>query len=127
MPSAKRVLYSTPGRIGIPLLLVGVSGLSTNMIAYVITQSSGGAIDAILSTRWSIAYATSGVCLTWYELYRISREINRQEYVSQVMTELQPDLVESSRSMIKEGKIEAAMDNIAIAAKLLKPGKAPGQ
>lgn len=123
MRSLRKIVYSTWGRVFIPLILVGISGVSTNMIAWVITQAPELTIGTILANRWSALFAVSAGMLTWYELKRVSKDINRQEYVNNIMNEITPEIIQSCKDMIKQGKISEAMGNIDITSKMLKPNK----
>ena len=120
----RRLFYSTWGRIFIPLILVGISGVSTNMIAWIITQASTNIVNAVLTTSWTYAFIASSGCLTLYELMRVAKDQNRQEYVNTIMNELTPDIISCCKDMIKQGKVSEAMGNIEITSKMLKPGKA---
>ena len=123
MPFIRRIVYSTPGRVLIPLILVGASGVAINMISEVITTTSYGIIKSILATRWTLVFCVSSALLTLYEMKRIAKDINRQKYVNSIVQQLQPDIIEACKQKIKEGKIQEAIDNINIASKLLKPSK----
>jgi len=107
-------------RIFVPLLFIGVNGLSINMIAWAITQ--GGVVDysVILKTIWTYLYLGSGIALAAFEIIRSGYELREEGFYLNIMNELKPDLVQQCRSMIKSGNIADAITNINNTKKIFK-------
>ena len=108
----KDILDNIWMRVFAPLVLVGCTGLSTNLLASAILQD-GASLKVFLQNPWTYVYIVSAVLFGIYEYTRAQGQLDQAPiYYNAIMNDIKPNLIQHCKKLIDKGQIDEAVKSI---------------
>lgn len=108
----KDILDKVWMRVIAPLVLVGITGLSINLLASVI-QAEGMSLKTFLQNPWTYLYVASATLFGLYEYYRAQDQLDQiPTYYKGIMNDLKPHITQHCKTLIEKGEINKVVKTL---------------